>query len=1229
MFQHLDFSRLDLALKWAREVVEQEERDHGVFKMSSPRLGPDGRIKFLLTIFEPLCSMEYLSIPDKRQAYQFAFSKVNAKKPLKLPVGQLLPAMTAFLFNEEPLRLRFAKECWDRFPRGAMKPEQFDWAVNDQLAIAIETASAYSPTDPSSYPHIQRFWEGFDLILKTLNEDLIVHQLRAMEVKPSPYDLLFYHMGCNSEAILLSIIKVLSGLLEKAPAAFWDAIGDPKPFTVPEQVFSAPQYQSLVSQSIAIGLEQEETDKAPLTVSWIYAWIRSVKKNEKSDACQSLLDMMFKRFIPDKRISKEGHAACARAAFDALTDFLESFLTLANARGQFPVVLNNTFVSPNNILHLNTALNMTHQFKDQIAEWALMDQLEFGAQNAAMRVVRTALELDSRATVEESKAIQLGKPYQSVVTRQSASLWDGFLDLLYPGNLEQAKHVLHGMFPLLVVEKFRPVRKADKPMAEAKIKFNANFEKLAGVVGTVLQRLCQFPTLELENLTRDGMKVILSFSFHATDPIRESAIELLKTITGEPSRSDAIIKLVQQQPSGSMRIFNYAINQTVKCPAVEDNGSLTKDVAVAPKATAPYGPVPHILAIAQDVLSALCDPATGLLRKTSLTHPELEAVYSWWSTQWLWIDSVFKNTEAWSRYIEIPVMTELCRQMIELGEGLVAEDGLLASALQEDAMKIPVGGQPDEAKVQSDTMRKVLGPCSRHLYGFIKMLRLRDEYLVSIATKIACKLMIRLREADLPIGENCRSYVYGACRVAQNGKYQIATNLTRQQKAELLVALDGDEPDDIEFVSERKVEAEQPPKPKKQSKIDAWSKSGVTPRTNRDDVLELSSTLDSRQSTLKEISLRLDKSRAKTSTPQMLKPVAKTQPPGTDQARVKALIESRKKEKLDKQKRDAEVIAKAKAIREAAAAARSEIMVESSEEEGDDDDDDGDLAAFLDQQKVGQKMDDAAERRQALALRKTHQGPIKKRKANLNEKDMRARISPNMGPLHHAVLEWDIFHEGTDPPNITGVTKVSNSYSDEAAYRNTFHPLLLHEAWRSFVTDMGECTNSPFSIKVATRMTVDGFLQVTSLMPMGERKERPVGEGDIVIVSKSEKPRQDKDAPHCLARVHKARFKRGSFEIEYRVSPKSRDIASELMPGKVLHVVKITNMVTVEREYATLLGLQHYDLLDEILNAKPSPVLKYSEQAVNECQSIYQLNQAQARAVLGARDNDGFTLIQG
>ncbi|SPO00055.1 related to SEN1 protein [Cephalotrichum gorgonifer] len=1239
MYRSFDFARLDSGLQWAREVIESEENEGRVFKYTSERLGPQ-RVQFLLTIFESLCTMEYLSLPDKRQAFQFAFSKVNVKKPLKLPPGQLLPAMTTFLFNEEPTRLRFGQGCWERFPRGAMTPAQFDWAVNDHLSAAITSVAAYDPADPSSYPHIQRFWEGFHLILQTLNEDLIVHKLRAMEVKPSPYELLFHHMACNSEGILVSIIKVFSGLLEKAPTAFWDAIGDPKPFTVAEQLFYAPQFRSLVSQSAAIGLEQEDSSKPPLTVSWIYAWMKSVKKNEKSDACQSLLHMLFDKFIPDPYISDEGRAACALAAFDALTDFFDSFLTLANARGQFPNILNSTFVSPNNILHLNTALNMTHQFKTQIVEWAEKRQQAFDAQKAAMRVVRTALELDSRATAEECKAIQLGKPYQTVVVRNSASLWDGFLDLLYPGNLEQAKHVLHGMFPLLAVERFRPARRAEAPMADAKIKFNANFDKLAGVVGTVLQRLCQFDRSELDDLTRDGMKVLLSFTFHAADSIRESAIELLKTITGEASRSDAIIKLVQQQPSGTMRIFNFAINQTVKCPTLEEGSSLTKPATSEARATPPYGPVLHILSISQDVLSALCDPSTGLLRKKTLTHPELDAVYSWWCIQWLWIDAVFKYTEPWSKYIEIPVMTELCRQMIELGEGLVAEDGLLASALKEDAMKNTLGDRPDEAKAQSDVMRKVLSPCSKHLHGFVKMLRLRDEYLVSIATKIVCKLLIRLREAELEIGDLSRNYIHDACRLTQGRKYRIATNLTRQQKAELLVALDGDDADEIEFVGERKVGEQIPGETtntkrpiKRQSTIDAWSKSGVALRTNRDDVLELSPTVDSTaaKSALDQIAARLNKAAAKTPpAPKTLKPLtAKLPPGGFDAARTKALIESRKKEKLDKQRRDAETIAKAKALRESAQT-RSEIMVESSEEESDESDGDDDLAAFMDQQETGQKLDQAMADRQALARRKAL-GPIKKRKANLNEKDMRARISPNMGPLHHAVLEWDIFHEGNDPPNVASVNKVSNTYAGEAAYRNTFHPLLLHEAWRSFVTDMGECINKPFGMKVATRMTVDGFLQVTSTMPGSEARgpERPAREGDIVIVSMSEDPRKDRNAPHCLARIHSTRFKRDSFEVEYRVSPKSREIAQELMPGKVLHVLKITNMVTVEREYATLLGLMHYDLLDEVLNAKPSPILKYSERAIEECRAVYGLNPAQATAVLGAKDNDGFTLIQG
>ena len=1217
LFRMFDYSRLDKSLKWATEIIEHVERENQSFRVSS--LGRDGPA-FLLTVYEALCDLSYLALPDKRRSFLRVFYKINSKKPLRLGAGSVLPTMTEFLFREDPLAIKFAQTSWRSMDAGSMTPEQFDWAVNEPLADAIVRVSGLDALDPNSYPRIQQFWEGFSLILPTLSEGLVTHKLRAMEVKPTPYDLLFQHMICNSEGILVNIIKSFSALLEKAPSAFWDAISDPKPFAVAEQIFASPVFRSLLSQSMEIGMEEADGKKPPFTVSWMYSWIKSVKKNERSDACQSLLHMLFNRFIRDLSISPEGHAACARAGFDVLNDVLESFLTVANARGQFPNTLLKAFVSPNNLLHLNAAINMAHEFKGHIVEWAEKRSQPFDANRAAMKVIRTALELDSRATAEECKSIHLGRPYQTVVTRQSASLWDGFLDLLYPGNLEQARHVLQGMFPLLPVESFRPMRKATEPMDKSKLQFNQTFDRLSAVVGTVLQRLCGFDQTELDDLSRDGMRVILAFSFHGADVIRESAIELLKTMTGKQSRSDAIARLVHEQPGGSIRIFNFAINKTATPPLDED-----REVDAGGGTMPPYGPVPHILSVAQDILSALCDPATGLLRTASLTHPDLDTVFSWWTSQWYWIETVFKYTEKWSYYIEISVMTNLCRQMIELAESLVAEDALLASALKEDFLKSNSNTPQDEAKVQAVMMRKVLNACSKYLYGLTKMLRLRDTYLVSITTKIVRKLLERLKEFDLEIGANSRSYIYRACKVNSEGKYEIGTNLSRQQKAELLMALDGDDAE-VEIISERKVP--EPQKAKKQSKLDLWTKAGAGERTNRDDVLALSSTIDKHRSALDLIAQR-QAVKPKTAVTKPMKPVA--QPSVSDAARIKALKESRQKAKEDKKKRDLEYIEKMKRMREEAAPAiRSEIMVDSSEEEEEDESGDEDLDAFISKQRADQQAQNDAERRRARALLQTHRQPVKKRKQNLTEKDIRARIDPNMGPLHHAILRWDIFHQGVDPPDGLPVSQVSNTYKDEVAYKNTFSPLLLHEAWRSFVTAMAESTAKPFGMKIASRMNFDGFIQVTSSMPLSEKtRERVVGEGDLVVISKSENPLQDREAPHCLSRVHKIQYKQGSLEIEYRVSPNSRAILPELMPNKVLYVAKITNMTTIEREYATLQGLQHYDLLEEVLEAKPSPILRYSQDAIQKFIDNYNLNPAQATAVIGAKDNDGFTLIQG
>jgi senataxin len=84
-----------------------------------------------------------------------------------------------------------------------------------------------------------------------------------------------------------------------------------------------------------------------------------------------------------------------------------------------------------------------------------------------------------------------------------------------------------------------------------------------------------------------------------------------------------------------------------------------------------------------------------------------------------------------------------------------------------------------------------------------------------------------------------------------------------------------------------------------------------------------------------------------------------------------------------------------------------------------------------------------------------------------------------------------------------------------------------------------------------------------------------------------------------------------------------------MVPNATIYGVKVYSITPLEREYGALLGLQYYDLCDEIIKAQASPLIPYTAKQVEALQSLYQLNFAQTKAVKSAVDNDAFTLIQG
>jgi senataxin len=232
---------------------------------------------------------------------------------------------------------------------------------------------------------------------------------------------------------------------------------------------------------------------------------------------------------------------------------------------------------------------------------------------------------------------------------------------------------------------------------------------------------------------------------------------------------------------------------------------------------------------------------------------------------------------------------------------------------------------------------------------------------------------------------------------------------------------------------------------------------------------------------------------------------------------------------------------------------------------------------------------------------------------------------------------WNIFHEGEEPPSNVECSKVSDTFQTHLDYRNTFYPLLISEAWRSFKTAKEENSSRPFPIKVVNRMSIDHFYEVSTTMAIAENRDTNLMEGDIVLLSKAQHPLKDPTAAHCLARIFRITRKKDILEISYRVNGAAANgagangtpILPHLAPNTTVQGYKITSMTTIEREYASLNSLQFYDLCEEILEGKPSPLLPYSRQVLEPIQRNYAVNMGQAKAIWSARENDAFTLIQG
>lgn len=1212
MLDRIDIGRISHNLTWAKDRIQKSEDSGVVFKKS--QFGPD-LPQVLIVVYEALCCMPYLSDPDHRSVFQTVFMRVQGKSYLKLEGRDPLPGMTFFLFDQKnDDRRKWAKLNWKSVDAKSISEQHFDWAVSSGLISAIHAISQkdLDQPPPEVYLEIERFWEGFETILTKLPEAIVHSRLRSMDLPPGCpdiYELLFRHIQhCRSEGVLVATIRVLTTLLKESPRSFWDSVGDARPNVIADLLFGSPVFKDLLRQSLEdcwSGFSLDPDDLVPFPTSWIQPWLASLSRDRRYDACEVLMHTLCESLAKDNSIGEPGQAACIRAVFDAINFTIRTFLDP-----------DTRIISGSTHLYASAAFNLVGKHRNLIVSnlrpppSSRQGWTTFKVSNAANLVLQAAMKLDMKMFAEEFQAIHDKKPVQSTIVRDSKGFWDAIVEM-FDASTDQigiAKDALLSIAPLIPVETIRPPKASNK-LDESSEGFNASLTATASVLTRILTRISEVDATDLNMLFSDRLpfQVVVGLSVHDDSNLAEGSAEILKNWTGELSRSEAIQHMSRLHPEETLSSIVWTMEKVLKPPFS-------------------WGPIRPLLNMSQDVLQGLCDSTRGVLRTRSLSPKSVAIVLRWWNEQWRFVSKSCKNIESWSFCISNSIMTEFCREIMELAECLIAEDGLLSSAVA-------------RGKSEQEIMPIILAPAKDNFRGMENMIRLKDRWLVDVTVRVLCKILTRLRENELEIHAGSRKLITDACVATSTpGKYLRSTNLNDHQRAELLQALGHDE--DIRIMqlgtvpntSDRNSTINKDGV-KKQSKLDTWSKSGPpgsmgtqpqqVSRTNRDDVLDLSRSVDS--PVLKQLAAQHN----------AIKPKV------FDSKAVSALKESRLREKAEKAKRDAEAIARAKKIRgegehgegtaaQNLAGGRSEIMVNSSDEDSEDGSEDSDLddqlALIV---SKGQQALNEHEKKRQQALRDRLRRPVKKIRQQRTVKEMRARLIPPMDRLHNTILAWDIFHEGNDPPNGPAATEVATRYSDPVSYQATFFPLLASEAWRSFVTAKDEITSQPFGMKIASRASVDSYLEVAFTMPIIQNRERGVSEGDILLVSEDENPLINPNAKHCLARVHRTTYKKDHVEITYRVASRNNQLSSLLTPGSTVHGIKVTNMTTIEREYAALESLQYYDLMDEILKAEPSPIIRYGDERALKAQQNWALNRGQALAVLGAHDNDGFTLIQG
>jgi senataxin len=1088
--------------------------------------------------------------------FDMPFKLLNGIKKLK--PDSYLPAMTSFLFSNNPSRVEWAEYNWSRFERAPTRRE-FDGAVREPLVSAMARVHV-SNLDREFLPG---FWKGMRIIAAHLNADLITHSLRGLGgSNVFMLSLEHLHQNLDSETFL-AILATINEFLRKAPKAYWDSMGTINPQTVVEQILVNPNLPKL--------LREDQLELLATALEFVEPFLQSLNPDKQPNACRSIAQHLIAKYR-DRALASEIRKTCFSAAMSGIRQSLEILIRSTRIWGE---------VDPACIGEL---LDVFNDYASEIADATkfLTNQTSVDTPPGLL-VVQKVVELDVALLSMAHHGIISKKPLMPHHFFKSGQIWKSLLRTVKAGRAQAvATRMLLGSRGLSMNEKF--IATKHQALTKDMITFNNAFDSTMNQVNDVLEAINDWQPRDINSIFKSAELAsgFVATLFFADKSVRITAVEILKTMSNEDDRRDAIRQVLSSTYLSAVTAFSQVIRSV-------ERGKQ-------------YGPHSAAIRILSDVLDSLCNSQDGLLRSKDLDAAECDATLSLWETLWELLTRIFESTEQWSKQGHPKAeMHEFCRDVMQFAESLYGYHAVMVSSMSEEDA---------DSEAKAKTTHDLLQYPNETMSAMVGWLRLADEFLISKIVTVFNTLLGNLRAAKLTVAKEVLSFVE---QIINN---QVKAKLSASQRGSLMQSLESHGG----IKAERAISIKQE-KGAKQGSLKNWlgPADGEDKTTFQDRMAKV--VRDNSQA-----SARFNDLKSQFSKPVVPKVVpAKT----VDQEFLRQRLADRE---ADQKRRAAAAEERKKKLALLQAAEKKEkgIMVSSDEsEDSSDDDEEEDMDKILFGIKKVSKPRADKSNLKIIATKDLPKGPVKVKKLLRTAKDARARLAPSLSMLHSNILAWDYFHDGDVPPGSepSMYQAVQSKYPNPLEYKRIFEPLLSLEAWQGFVKAREEGIFKPFRIKVANRSNVDSFVEISTVMPATNNRE--VSEGDVVLLSLSENPTQNKNVPHCLARVHKVSYKKKrELEIVYRAvtrGPMVKDIRPELE----LWGVKIQSLTPLEREYGVLQSLQYYDLCDYILAGKPSALLEYSDSVLSKFMHNYNLNKAQSKAVHSALDNDAFTLIQG